>query len=337
MQARDLLRCAIAPCLAVGIAAAASSSAHAADAGGCSDVADLKRFSGSSIVLCAKRDFAEYTLPTGGGASYDFNARKGHFDASLDLEGRLTQNVYAVPPGPSSAEVFRNYQMDMAAKGFRVLFQARQAETGPAMASHFENMGPGTQIWGYSPQEARYAAAVKEDGDAKTYIALYIVEYQDGYEPRFTPAKGQVMVRLDVLQVGALSDRMVVVSAAQIANDLDAAGRISLYGVLFDFNKASIKPESRPALDEIARFLKNSPAKKIYVVGHTDNVGGFDFNMQLSKARAASVVTDLTRTYGIPADRMTANGVGLLSPVASNATEDGRAKNRRVELLPRDN
>lgn len=321
--------------LALAASGAAAGKAAAADARGCSDPAGLKRFERSSIVLCERRDFAEYTLPTGRAVSYDFGAKRAAFEASSDLEGRLVQNVYAVPMGPSSAEVFRNYKADLEAKGFRLLFEARQADTGPALQSHFENMGPGTQIWGYSPDQARFAAAVKEEGGAKTYVALYVVEYQDGYEPRFSPQKGQVMVRLDVLQAGRIADRMVVVSAAEINRGLAAEGRVALYGITFDFNQATIKPESRPTLDEIGKFLRENPAQKVYVVGHTDNVGGFDSNLQLSRARAAAVVADLARTYGIQVDRMAASGVGLQAPVAPNTTEDGRARNRRVELLPR--
>ena len=127
---------------------------------------------------------------------------------------------------------------------------------------------------------------------------------------------------------------MVVVSSSEIARGLIASGKVALYGVLFDFNKASLKPESRPTLDEVGKYLKDNPGQKIYVIGHTDNVGGFDFNMQLSQARAAAVVADLAKTYGVAPSRVRASGVGLQAPVASNASEDGRAKNRRVELLP---
>ena len=336
MSSRFFSRSAAAALFAAFVMVAMGASAGwAADLRGCKDAAGLKRFEGSSIVLCEQRSFAEYTLPTGKAASYDFGAKKATFDSSQNLEGRLVQNVYAVPMGPSSAEVFRNYKADLDAKGFKLLFEARQGDTGPAMGSFFENMGPGTQIWGYSPDEARYAAAVKEEGEAKTYVSLYVVEYKDGYEPKFSPQKGQVMVRLDVLQSGELSDRMTVVSAAEITKNLESNGKVALYGITFDFNKATIKPESRPTLDEIGKFLKDNPAQKIYVIGHTDNVGGFDSNMQLSKARAASVAADLTKTYGVAADRMVASGVGLQAPVAPNTTEEGRAKNRRVELLPR--
>jgi outer membrane protein OmpA-like peptidoglycan-associated protein len=309
--------------------------AHAADAAGCADVAGLKRFNGSSIVMCVKRDFTEYLLPTGKNTAYDFDSKKATFEASMNLEGRLTQNVYAVPENVSSADVFRNYKADLAAKGFTLLFEAKQNDTGSNLGSFFEGMGPGTQIWAYSPDEARYLAAVKDESGAKTYIALYIVEYQDGYEPKFSPKKGQAMVRLDALQVGQITDRMVVVSAAEITKDLAKDGKVALYGIVFDFNKATIKPESRAALDEIGKFLKSNPSQNVYVIGHTDNVGGFDSNMQLSNSRASAVVADLSRTYGIPANRMIASGVGLQAPVASNATEEGRAKNRRVELLAR--
>ena len=225
------------------LAALAGAASHAADATGCADTGGLKRFAGSSIVLCDQRNFAEYTLPTGKSISYDFNEKKGVFEDLLRLEGRLTRNVYAVPMGPSAAEVFRNYETDLAAKGYQPLFRAQQGETGPLLGTHFENMGPGTQIWGYSPNEARYTAAIREDGSSKTYVALYVVEFQDGYEPKFSPQKGQVMVRLDTLQVGQLTNQMVVVSAAEITKELSADGRIALYGVLFDFNKATIKPD----------------------------------------------------------------------------------------------
>jgi OOP family OmpA-OmpF porin len=334
MHSKRLKVFAIALCACV-LATTIPYAARAADARGCADAGGLRRFAGSSIVICEKRDFSEYTLPTGRNLSYDFDTKRAKFEAALSLEGRLNQNVYAVPIGPSAAEVFRNYQADLSAKGYGILFEAKQSDTGPNLGSFFENIGPGSQIWGYSADEARYAAAVKDAGGAKTYVALYVIEYQDGYEPKFSPKKGQVMVRLDTLEVGAITDRMVVVSAAAITKDLASNGKVALYGILFDFDQASIKPESRPALDEIGKFLTENPQQNIYLVGHTDNAGGFDFNMRLSKARAEAVAADLSRTYGIQPGRMTASGVGLQAPVASNLTEDGRAKNRRVELLPR--
>jgi outer membrane protein OmpA-like peptidoglycan-associated protein len=160
------------------------------------------------------------------------------------------------------------------------------------------------------------------------------VEYDDGYNPAVTVEKGQVVVRLDAVQTGELKNGMVPVSATEIAKRLDISGQVILSGILFDFNKSQLKPDSRPALDEIAGFLKQDPARKVYLVGHTDNVGGFDSNMQLSQARADAVVADLVTTYGISPARLKGHGAGPLAPIASNVTDGGRARNRRVELIP---
>ena len=94
-----------------------------------------------------------------------------------------------------------------------------------------------------------------------------------------------------------------------------------------------IKPESKPTLDEIAKLLANQPDLNVYIVGHTDNQGAYDYNLDLSRKRAASVAAALAKTYQIAPARMKTAGVGFLAPVGSNATEDGRALNRRLELV----
>lgn len=309
--------------------------AAATDAKGCRDLAGLKRFDGSVIALCDQRKFAEYRLPVGKAVQYDYNRRQGTFEKQLDLEGRLTRNLYIVPAGPSSAEVFRNYRTELSAKGFTTLFEGRPGELGYWMAKAFENDGgPGGQILGYGEKEARYIAATKEEDGVTTHLAIYVLEYTDGYHSTLRPKKGQVALRIDMLQSGELKDQMVVVSAADIARSLDQAGRIALYGLNFDFNKATLQADSGPTLDEIAKFLKANPSQRVHVVGHTDSIGGVDSNQKLSQARAATVVSTLAKQYGIAANRLRPAGLGLLAPVATNATEEGRAKNRRVELLP---
>jgi outer membrane protein OmpA-like peptidoglycan-associated protein len=128
---------------------------------------------------------------------------------------------------------------------------------------------------------------------------------------------------------------MVAVSSTDIAKGLEASGKVALYGILFEFNKATIKPESRPTLDAVAKFLKEHPTQNIALTGHTDNIGGFEFNIRLSQMRAEAIAMDLSQTYGIEAGRMVTKGLGPQAPAASNDTEDGRAKNRRVELSVR--
>lgn len=125
----------------------------------------------------------------------------------------------------------------------------------------------------------------------------------------------------------------VVADAKTMAADISVSGKVAIYGIYFDFNKADVKPESEPALKEIAQLLQQDAKLKLYVVGHTDNVGGLDYNMKLSQQRADAVVKELVSKYKIAPDRLKAGGVGPLAPVTSNDTEEGKAKNRRVELV----
>lgn len=125
----------------------------------------------------------------------------------------------------------------------------------------------------------------------------------------------------------------VVASADVFSNDIKTTGHAAVYGIFFDTGKSAVKTESEPALAEIAKLLKANPDLKLNVVGHTDNTGGIEQNMKLSQDRANAVVQALTGKYGIAAARLKGYGVGPLTPVASNDTEEGKAKNRRVELV----
>jgi outer membrane protein OmpA-like peptidoglycan-associated protein len=108
---------------------------------------------------------------------------------------------------------------------------------------------------------------------------------------------------------------------------------MDIYGINFDFDKDVVLPSSAPTLSEIAALLRANPDLKLSIVGHTDGKGGADYNLGLSQRRAANVVRALTERYEIGANRLTSAGRGASAPVASNDTEDGRAKNRRVELI----
>jgi outer membrane protein OmpA-like peptidoglycan-associated protein len=124
----------------------------------------------------------------------------------------------------------------------------------------------------------------------------------------------------------------VVADAAALRAGLTANGHVEVPGILFDFGKSDIKPESEPALAQVAALLQANAALKAWVVGHTDNVGSSETNLTLSSARAAAVVKALTQR-GIDAKRLAPHGAGPFAPVASNSTDEGRARNRRVELV----
>jgi outer membrane protein OmpA-like peptidoglycan-associated protein len=141
--------------------------------------------------------------------------------------------------------------------------------------------------------------------------------------------RGYVLI---ILEKQAMAQQ-VVASAELFGSGLKATGHVEVPGIFFDTAKADLKPESDAAIAEIAKLLKADPALKVYVVGHTDNVSTLDVNLKLSQARADAVVQALVTKHGIAAARLVGRGAGPLAPVASNDTEDGRARNRRVELV----
>jgi outer membrane protein OmpA-like peptidoglycan-associated protein len=134
-----------------------------------------------------------------------------------------------------------------------------------------------------------------------------------------------------ILTVKAMQQE-VTADASSIADELSKSGHIALYGIHFETAKATILPDSETVLSEVAKMLQQNPDVKVSVEGHTDNVGNAAANQTLSEKRAQAVVTWLT-SHGIDASRLKAKGWGSSKPIEENSTEDGRAKNRRVELV----
>jgi outer membrane protein OmpA-like peptidoglycan-associated protein len=169
------------------------------------------------------------------------------------------------------------------------------------------------------------------DVDDRHFVYGKVV--QDGREVwAQAEARPGGMIRLYVVEKKPMAQH-VVADAAAFSKDLTATGHVAVYGIYFDTAKSEIKPESTPALEEVAKLLASDPGLKLWVVGHTDGVGAIDANMRLSQARADAVVAALTTNHKVGPARLKGYGVGPLAPVASNAAEDGRARNRRVELV----
>ncbi len=119
--------------------------------------------------------------------------------------------------------------------------------------------------------------------------------------------------------------------AAEMKKELESKGEVAVYGINFDFDKATLRPDSEPVLQEVVKLLQTAPELKVEIQGHTCSLGGREYNLKLSQARSETVRAYLER-HGIAPDRLTARGYGMDRPVASNDTEEGRAKNRRVVL-----
>ena len=136
-----------------------------------------------------------------------------------------------------------------------------------------------------------------------------------------------------VLEPKPRDQKMVVVKADEMSKAISASGRIALYGIFFDTDKADVKIESNPTLNEISNMLVADQRLAILIVGHTDNQGAYDYNLDLSKRRAEAVVRILTANFKVDPKRLRAAGVGMLAPAATNDADEGRAKNRRVEVV----
>jgi OOP family OmpA-OmpF porin len=155
---------------------------------------------------------------------------------------------------------------------------------------------------------------------------------KDGQEVWAQAEKGNGKIWLRIVEKKEM-EQHIVADAAAFGNDIKTTGHAAVYGIYFDTGKADVKPESAQAIGEIAKLLKSDPALKILLVGHTDNTGSIESNLKLSDARAQAVVQALIRDHGITAARLRGAGCGQYAPVASNDSEEGRAKNRRVELV----
>ena len=320
--------------------------ALADDVEGSSDHPLVGRYDGSSIVFYKVSDFDDAALLT---APHDYNAlleqnavddRSG--DDWLKLEGTVTKVRYAIPAGRSSLEVIKNYESALHANGFATLYSCadKKCLTGTLLDAYLigQQVDPDNGDTALYSDHARYLLAVNNGAEGTgggpgsestgaaglAYVAILVGE--DG---------PQVTAFVEVVETKAMEvGKIAVIDAGQMAQTISAGQSVNIYGLVFDFDSAALKPNSRPTLDEIARLLINQPDLRLSIVGHTDNQGSPDYNLGLSERRAQSVVTSLTSDYGVAADRLSASGAGLTRPVTSNETEEGRAKNRRVELVP---
>lgn len=314
----------------------------------------LPRYAGSFILAQTRKDFDELVLPLGPtvGASYASDPdKKLRYSRTRTVEGRLTRTVYVAPEGRSTLEVVRNYTSELEAKGARTLFECSKAACGEEFYKlHGVPRALKPEGTAYSRERRALAANVLEYVDpaqdqrlwvgqwdregGEVYVSIYAATQTGGSMGDISAAlKGRVLVMLDVLETKAMQKNLAFVSAEQIGGALGKDGRVALYGIYFDFDKAELKPESDKQLAEMAALLKSNTGLKVFIVGHTDNKGALAYNLDLSQRRADAVARALSTRYGIAADRLASKGVGPLSALAPNDSEDGQAKNRRVELV----
>lgn len=330
-----------------------------ADISGASDRPIIKRYEGSLIISYDSHAYAELQIPLSPlkpspiqGERDARNNRVYHAERTQDVDGTLTRLVYLIPENRSPLEVVRNYQDEIEALGGHVEFECKAEQCGGAANRAAYGGGDKmslTQQFFYDSDlkdapHSNGSCALTSSINDQHYLAAQIPQAgSDGWvivqsfqldAGTYCKAlNGRAIAIVQVLEPKAREKKMVVVAADEMAKAIDHDGSISLYGIYFDTAKAELKPDSKPTLTEIAVLLENQPALSVLVVGHTDNQGSHDYNLDLSSKRANAVKAALVSKYGIEDRRLMAAGAGMMAPIATNDSEDGRAKNRRVVLV----
>jgi outer membrane protein OmpA-like peptidoglycan-associated protein len=299
--------------------------AAAADIDGSRDHPMVSRYAGAEIIAYGEAAFDSYPLLVRKALNY--GGIDKNRESTQAIEGKVTRIGYRAPTGRSTLEVYRNYEAELKKAGFETIFACTNADCGGRNFNHaVTDEGIFSELYG----DQRYLASRLKRANGDVYGALYVALGSTRGGPPDTP-----FVKLDLIETRPMQTGMVTVDAAAMEKGLSAEGRIALYNIYFDTDAASLKPESKSALEEIAKLMQARPQLALLVVGHTDSVGDLKYNVDLSERRARAVVQALTGQHGVAATRLSAAGVGMYSPVASNKSEAGRARNRRVELVER--
>ena len=294
----------------------ASGAAGGATAGGTAAAAVTCRQVSARLVTAAVRECPSSRLPQRAndvpplgkviGSSYQTDPdKKLRYEKVETVEGRLTRTVYVIPEGRSTLEVVRNYTNELEGKGAKTLFQCSKAECGEDFHKlHGVPRALKPEGSAYNRARLDLVRSVLEyvdpavdqrlwvgkwprDNGSDVYASIYAATQTGGSMGDISAAlKGRVLVMLDVLETKAMQQNLAFVSAEQIGGALGKDGRVALYGILFDFDKADIKPESDKQLVEMANLLKSTPGLKVFIVGHTDNKGACTYNTDLSQRRA---------------------------------------------------
>ena len=304
--------------LVLCLAVVAPTSAQRADRRGSSDHPLVSRFEGSTIDKYEEYQFDRYALPLGPAAG---PKTLGEVEA---LEGKVTKINYAFfeEPKPSLFQLYKSYEGVLKNRGVEILYACIEEECKGdgedlvRVAADRKMLLNGFMAFG----DHAYLAARVSEGEKDTYIGIYLKQ-----------ERANVAYELHFVEVEAMDADKVTM--ADITSGIDLEGKQAFYGLYFETGSANLKESSQGELALLAEYLKDNADAAYFIVGHTDNVGTYSSNRFLAKARAQSVIAALEGQFALDISNLTPVGIGPVSPVASNATESGRAQNRRVELV----
>ncbi|MDP3689953.1 MAG: OmpA family protein [Bradyrhizobium sp.] len=298
--------------LALVLIMPAGAGAQTRDVAGARDFPGVGRFARSVITGYEVKDFDAARVQA---APF----KDGQPADARRLEGKVTRIAYRSNPGPSILEVFRNFETQLTKIGFEKLLACDTDACGGIPFVEAIDALPIPQMWidGFNYQ---YFAGRRTEAAREAYASIVVSENNR-----------EIYAQLTVTELRPMENRMV--DAAAMSKGLRDTGRIALYGIYFDTDKAVLKPESRPTLEQIAKLLAAEAQLNVFIVGHTDSQGPYAYNLDLSRRRAEAVAEELVKHYRIGAPRLRTAGVAHLAPVGSNGNEAGRTLNRRVELV----
>lgn len=274
----------------------------------------IQRFKQSYIYDYEITSFEPYTIVTG-------KSDGSKFATTQEVEGKVYRIFYSLPTDAGSVyEIYSNYLNALQSNGAEILFNCKNlSDCGRYFWDYLRKLDEKIQMPAYYGEESAYLAA-KFSKDGMGYYVTIIPGYglsEMGYE-------------VTVVEVKEMEQQISLDGIEKAMND---KGKVSLYGILFDTGSDVIKESSYKEIGLIAQYLKKNTSKNVYIVGHTDNTGSYSTNLTLSEKRAKAVMNALSSKYGISAERMTSMGVGPVAPESKNTSEEGRKKNRRVEIV----
>ncbi|MCP5348831.1 MAG: OmpA family protein [Gammaproteobacteria bacterium] len=312
--------------------ALASQRSFAQDIDGIVEHELISRYPGQDIRWQQIENNMPYRVPVGPVTGYRT------IDDWIDIQGRVTRTFYRFQGTERTfSEIYTNYLDALQAENFDILGEGMSVDRrGNSFGSRtwtqvlfMENptTAPGevnTLFAGTSSSGGAGTIVARKDRAAgMVYIVLNVEQHAADY----------IGTLIDIIEVAPAESGLVAVDAEAIGNDIEEYGRVMLDGLYFDFDQATLQPQSEQALSAIAEYLRQNSDKQFYVVGHTDSLGTFAYNQGLSADRARTVVDTLREDYDIPAAMLEPHGVGPLVPVFSNTSDAGRERNRRVELV----
>lgn len=255
-------------------------------------------------------------------------------DAVEHLEGEVTYIEYDNPKGRSSLEIISNFRQALQNAGFKTRWECSAAANNchdgglPTVdvwrGTAVNSVGGTNSTYGVYQWTGAARALTAEHVAPNGVRTIVFLNVDDGSTRLYA-------VQTKPMQTGLVTTNLTPVDSAGMTAALQGPGKFQMH-LPFDYNKASLRPDARKTVSELAQTMRQNPQLFIGLDGHTDNVGGADFNQKLSEARANAVKAELV-AQGIEARRIATRGLGATQPIADNATEKGRAENRRVEVV----